>query len=203
MDEKQLIIQTGENFSARELKDRLRIMNISYDSKNEKKGYLINLYDDSLKSESNKLKLFDKLLLDTQELWKRKNQKRDLLDKRTDTIEDEANLELKLNNHVGRLVIPRKINENINKNNNDLDIQGNSENLTDKREESKKIHSRKSLIYLEEIVPLKKDEQNLNNFIYTEKTNDLKSDYILNSLTNNLNENRTDVFVKNSQSFNN
>ena len=65
---KKVIIRKGENFSKKELENRLSKMNINIENRN--KSYLINQYDKAIAGERNKKKIFDELIKDTEFLHK-------------------------------------------------------------------------------------------------------------------------------------
>ena len=60
-----VLLIPGSRFTKKELNSRLHQMDVQYDQSNQSKSYFINLYENALKYDVNKKKIFDKLLKDT------------------------------------------------------------------------------------------------------------------------------------------
>ena len=62
---KTVLLLPGNRFTKNELNSRLIQMDIQYDQSNQTKKYFVNLYENDLKKDVNKQKIFQKLLKDT------------------------------------------------------------------------------------------------------------------------------------------
>ena len=62
---KTVLLLPGSRFTKNELNSRLHQMDVQYDQTNQTKKYFINLYENALKYDVNKQKIFEKLLKDT------------------------------------------------------------------------------------------------------------------------------------------
>ena len=62
---KKVKIYEGDYFVKNELKSRLHNMGIDFDSQKKEKNYFVKLYNKAIKSNANKIKIFDRLLKDT------------------------------------------------------------------------------------------------------------------------------------------
>ena len=60
-----VLLIPGSRFTKKELNSRLHQMDVQYNQSNQSKSYFINLYENALKYDVNKKKIFDKLLKDT------------------------------------------------------------------------------------------------------------------------------------------
>ena len=60
-----VILRPGSQFSKQELNSRLHQMEVQYDQTNMSKNYFKNLYENALKYDQNKIKIFDRLIKDT------------------------------------------------------------------------------------------------------------------------------------------
>ena len=60
-----VLLIPGSRFTKKELNSRLHQMDVQYDQSNQSKNYFVNLYENALKYNVNKQKIFDKLLKDT------------------------------------------------------------------------------------------------------------------------------------------
>ena len=59
---KKVKIYEGDYFVKNELKSRLHNMGIDFDSQKKEKNYFVKLYNKAIKSNANKIKIFDRLL---------------------------------------------------------------------------------------------------------------------------------------------
>ena len=64
----KIVIKSGEDFSRSELISRLHQMNIDFNPNEKSKKYYINMYNESIKNNNNKLKIIEKLIGDTKEI---------------------------------------------------------------------------------------------------------------------------------------
>ena len=101
---KNLIILPGSKFTRNELLSRIHQMDIQFDNSSQSKPYLVDIYENSLKYNQNKLKIIDKLEKDTIYFNKRNN----IL---TDNINN-------LNNTINNNIPQTSINTNLTRNNN-------------------------------------------------------------------------------------
>jgi len=60
-----VILRPASQFSKQELNSRLHQMEVQYDQTNMSKNYFKNLYENALKYDQNKIKIFDRLIKDT------------------------------------------------------------------------------------------------------------------------------------------
>ena len=60
-----VILRPGNQFSKQELNSRLHQMEVQYDQSSMSKAYFTNLYENALKYDQNKIKIFDRLIKDT------------------------------------------------------------------------------------------------------------------------------------------
>ena len=84
---KEIIIIPAENFSKKELQNRLKIMGIDFNLNENSKKYYDNKYNEAVKNNENKLKIIDKLITDTNFLKLKKTEKR----KKDDIINPQMN----------------------------------------------------------------------------------------------------------------
>lgn len=94
MNLNNFFIDIGERFSVRELKSRLEKMGIVYNENNNNKKMLSILYDEALKLDSNKMKILDFLVRDTQ--LKEKLYDKKLFDRRDNDLGIEIPPEMKI-----------------------------------------------------------------------------------------------------------
>ena len=71
----KIVIKSGEDFSRSELISRLHQMNIDFNPNEKSKKYYINMYNESIKNNNNKLKIIEKLIGDTKEINYSMNEK--------------------------------------------------------------------------------------------------------------------------------
>ena len=64
-----IIIQKGMNLTKIELISRFKKLGIDIDVKNNDKQFLARIYDDIIKNDLNKIKIFDVLKKDTKKNW--------------------------------------------------------------------------------------------------------------------------------------
>ena len=92
-----VIIKPGQNFSSNELKLRLKTMGMDANSF-QNKSSLIKLYDISIKTDENKIKIINKLMHDTEVNDYNKPKKTDRIIDSMPIINIQSNKEMNLNN---------------------------------------------------------------------------------------------------------
>ena len=104
---KKVIIHKGENFVKNELKSRLHKMDVDFDTTKNDKKYLAKLYNKAILNNTNKIKIFDRLIKDTQN--------HELIDdiKSNNKMESPS----LFNNDISNQKVMNRMNNNRNKNN--------------------------------------------------------------------------------------
>ena len=124
---KSVILLPGSRFTKNELNSRLHQMDVQYDQSSLSKKYFIDLYENALKYDVNKIKIFDRLIKDTIRYNEMQNKKIKV---------NQSNIDISTNNSPQKIAMLENniINQDNFKNNNYQNINSYNNNQNYKYE---------------------------------------------------------------------